>query len=106
MKTLDINECAEFFKIDPTTATKMAARGEIPGAKIGRAWVFLQDDLVEYLRQQVRIQSRLKETEAKVDDQIEASKSRNPVMALATLPHRRNKKPDNKLYHPDFPKQD
>ena len=56
MKTLDIAECAEFLKINSTTASELAASGELPGAKIGRAWVFLLDDLVEYLRAEVRRQ--------------------------------------------------
>lgn len=58
MRTLDIDECAEFLKINRTTASEMAATGELPGAKIGRAWVFLEDDLVEYLRNKVRQQQR------------------------------------------------
>ena len=56
MQTLDINECAEFLKVHPTTILELAASGELPGAKIGRAWVFLQDDLIEYLRSKVRQQ--------------------------------------------------
>lgn len=68
MRTLNIDECAAFLNINVVTAYKMAKRGELPGAKIGRAWVFLEDDLVTYLRaevcrqQQVRIdQSEKKE---------------------------------------------
>lgn len=56
--TYDINECAEFLKIEKQTALSLAAEGKLPGAKVGRAWVFLVDDLVEYLRQQVRLQQR------------------------------------------------
>jgi len=47
--TLDLNEAANFLKISETTAQEMAASGELPGAKIGRAWVFLADDLVAWL---------------------------------------------------------
>lgn len=56
MKTLNLEDCAAFLKIDPSTAQKLAARGELPGAKIGRAWVFLEDDLVAYLRSKVHAQ--------------------------------------------------
>ncbi|MDR2836977.1 MAG: helix-turn-helix domain-containing protein [Azonexus sp.] len=64
MKTLDINGCAEFLKINTTTASELAAAGKLPGAKIGRAWVFLLDDLVDYLRTEVRRQQsqRLEKT--------------------------------------------
>ena len=57
MKTYDINEAADFLKVDRTTALERPASGEVPGAKIGRAWVFLESDLVEYLRDKVRRQS-------------------------------------------------
>lgn len=30
----------------------MAASGDIPGAKVGRAWVFVDVDLIDWLRQQ------------------------------------------------------
>lgn len=58
MNTLDINECAEFLKINKNTASELAAKGMLPGAKIGRAWVFLEDELVEYLRSETRNQQR------------------------------------------------
>lgn len=50
MTTLDLAACAEFLKIHRTTVLKLAASGELPGAKIGRAWVFLRTDLEAYLR--------------------------------------------------------
>lgn len=52
MITLDINECAAFLKINRSTAQAKAKRGEIPGARIGRAWVFLLSDLVNYLHEE------------------------------------------------------
>lgn len=55
-KTLDLDECAAVLKVHPETAAELAAKGELPGAKIGRAWVFVEDDVVDYLREQVRIQ--------------------------------------------------
>lgn len=57
MKTYDINEAADFLKVDRATALERAASGELLGAKIGRAWVFLESGLVEYLRDKVRRQS-------------------------------------------------
>jgi excisionase family DNA binding protein len=58
MKTLDIDECAEFLKVNSMDVCEMVGTGELPGARIGRAWVFLEDDLVDYVRTQIRIQRR------------------------------------------------
>lgn len=55
-KTLNLEECAAFLKVHPNTVSDLAVTGELPGAKIGRAWVFVEDDVLDYLREQVRIQ--------------------------------------------------
>ena len=54
MKTYDINEAADFLKIDRSTALDLAHLGTLPGAKVGRAWVFMEDELVAYLRDVTR----------------------------------------------------
>jgi excisionase family DNA binding protein len=56
MKTDDIHEAAKFLKIDRTTALELAGSSELPGAKVGRSWVFLESDLIEYLHARVRRQ--------------------------------------------------
>jgi hypothetical protein len=57
MRTFDLIECADFLKVDRNTAMKLAGTGELPGAKIGRAWVFLEDDVVAFLRKRTQEQS-------------------------------------------------
>jgi excisionase family DNA binding protein len=82
MRTLDIDECAEFLKIERTHALKLAGNGTLPGAKIGRAWVFLEDDVVEYLRAEVRKQMRERQVRACVDDGLAAAAVRTAPMVL------------------------
>ena len=93
MQTLDVDECASFLKVHPTTVLELAAAGELPGAKIGRAWVFLQDDVVEYLRGQVRAQVLQRKNDQAIqrvaDRQVKAilpnlkpGRRRNPLPAL------------------------
>ena len=50
MNTLDLQQAAELLKIHPVTLQSKAKAGEIPGAKIGRSWVFLTTDLANYIR--------------------------------------------------------
>jgi excisionase family DNA binding protein len=52
MKTLDLNEAAAFLHVHPVTLKEKARAGEIPGAKPGKCWVFLDDDLADWLRSQ------------------------------------------------------
>lgn len=50
MKTLGLIEAAEFLKMHAEELRRRAKCGAIPGAKAGKRWVFLEDDLASYLR--------------------------------------------------------
>jgi hypothetical protein len=50
LRTLDLNEAATFLHMHPEEVRTRAKRGLIPGAKTGRRWVFLEIDLVEFVR--------------------------------------------------------
>lgn len=52
MNTLTLPEAAAFLKIHPVTLLVKAKAGEIPGAKIGKRWVFVEIDLIEHIRSQ------------------------------------------------------
>ncbi len=76
MKTYDISEAAEFLKVDRSTVLNLAGRGDLPGAKIGRAWVFLEDELVDYLRAKTREQTRHRQAESRVEEDLHSSARR------------------------------
>jgi excisionase family DNA binding protein len=50
MNTLTLNQAAEFLKIHPQTLRARALSGELPGAKIGKSWVFIEEDLAAVIR--------------------------------------------------------
>ena len=52
MNTLTLQEAADLLKIHPTTLQIKARIGEIPGARIGKRWVFVHDDLIDHVRAQ------------------------------------------------------
>ena len=66
MNTLDLQAAAAFLHIHPVTLQEKARAGEIPGAKIGKCWVFVDVDLIEHIRSQYArrvLQSERKELE-------------------------------------------
>ncbi|CAB4122239.1 SinI-like, DNA-binding domain [uncultured Caudovirales phage] len=65
---MDIEECAALLKVDRTTILRLAQNGEIPGGKIGRAWVFIEQDMLDYLRR--KIANQMTERRALVDEQL------------------------------------
>ncbi|MDO8961069.1 MAG: helix-turn-helix domain-containing protein [Methylophilus sp.] len=54
MHTLNLKEAAHFLKIHPVTLGDKARAGEIPGTKIGKCWVFVDVDLIDYIRAQYK----------------------------------------------------
>lgn len=89
-RTLDLEQAASLLKINKCTAGDLAASGKLPGAKIGRAWVFLEQDLIDWLREQVREQQQQRlagndHARCTVTD-VKTSSRRRPLPELPKLP--------------------
>jgi hypothetical protein len=50
MKTLSLPEAAAFLRCHPEWLRSQAKLGHIPGAKIGKSWVFIDEDLAAHIR--------------------------------------------------------
>ncbi len=50
MRTLDLTEAAALLKMHPEEVRRRAKLGQLPGAKPGKSWIFLEDDLAEHIR--------------------------------------------------------
>jgi hypothetical protein len=50
MRTLDLQEAAHLLRVNPEELRQRAKAGAIPGAKVGRRWIFVEDDLVDHVR--------------------------------------------------------
>lgn len=63
MKTFGLEEAAEFLRISKDSMRKMADSGKVPGAKVGpesgRVWIFTDESLEDYLREEIRRQTAL-----------------------------------------------
>jgi excisionase family DNA binding protein len=57
MRTFDVDRAAKFLNISPDTMKDLAQNGVVPGAKIGKGWVFTDEDLSEFLRGEIRKQT-------------------------------------------------
>ena len=52
MSTLDLAGAALLLKVHPKTLQQLARRGRVPACKVGRAWVFVERLLLDYLEAQ------------------------------------------------------
>lgn len=81
MKTFGLEEAAAFLRVSKDSMRDMADSGKVPAAKIGPTagyrWVFTEESLEEYLREEIRRQT--------------AERRRTPsiAQALASIPRRR-----------------
>ena len=57
METMNLQEAATFLKIHPVTLGTKAAQGVIPGARVGKRWVFVKVDLIDHIRAQYPLQA-------------------------------------------------
>jgi excisionase family DNA binding protein len=52
---LTLRQTAELLQVCPETIRRLAQTGKIPSAKFGRKWVFIKQDLAQYIRNQYSI---------------------------------------------------
>lgn len=52
MTTIGLEDAAKLLRCSVSTVQQKAAAKEIPATKIGRAWVFIADDLINHIRNQ------------------------------------------------------
>ena len=49
MKTLDLNEAADFLKMNPEVLRRKARAGHVPGRKAGKCWIFVKEHLADWV---------------------------------------------------------
>ncbi len=54
MTTIDSATCAELLNCSVAHLHRLARSGAIPGAKVGKGWVFVHDDILDWLRARAR----------------------------------------------------
>lgn len=52
--TIGSEECADMLRCTVDQVEELARCGDIPGLKIGRSWLFMRDDLLDYLAEKAR----------------------------------------------------
>lgn len=51
--TMDPAQVAALLRADPETIMQFARKGHLPGARIGKSWVFLRTDVFDFLRAKI-----------------------------------------------------
>lgn len=68
MKTLNIEQTAQFLGAHKETIRRLAARGHLPAVKVGRGWRFIEEDLVMYMRNKYSNRDALQGVQIRTND--------------------------------------
>ena len=49
MQTFGLHDAANFLHMNPESLRQKVKAGNIPGAKVGKSWVFILEDLAQYI---------------------------------------------------------
>ena len=49
MKTLDLKEAATLLKLHPEVLRRKVLLGEVPGRKVGKKWLFVEEHLCDFI---------------------------------------------------------
>lgn len=55
--TINADQCAELLQCTTDTVEELTRKGELPGVKIGRGWIYVKNDLLAYLAEKGRIEA-------------------------------------------------
>ncbi|WP_420475252.1 helix-turn-helix domain-containing protein [Noviherbaspirillum sp. ST9] len=98
-ETLDVAEAAALLRAESETIMQLARKGALPGTRIGKSWVFLREDVIAFLKEQVTKDTeerrrRNAQTSARAVVVATPRKSRRTVLpALPDLPPSPTKSP-------------
>ncbi|MDH6168090.1 excisionase family DNA binding protein [Variovorax boronicumulans] len=74
--TVDVLGAAELLKVHPKTVLDLINSGDIRAAKIGRAWVMLTKDVLDYIERKI-----VNETARRMRQPLRSPKARSQVAA-------------------------
>jgi excisionase family DNA binding protein len=81
MQTLNLEEAAQLLKMHPSTVLAKARSGQLPAAKPGKCWVFIDEDLFAWLRGMYVTQSQ-EDGEEKTDAQARLISSKKQDLPI------------------------
>lgn len=86
-KTYDADGAAAYLKVHRNTVLKRARSGELRGGKIGRRWVFVKEDLEEYLDRAITAQvEQRRAAQPEISSVTVVSKPQRAPRSLPDLP--------------------
>lgn len=68
-ETMDLATVASYLGARTETVAQLARKGELPGAQIGKGWIFLREDVLRFLRDRIARETESRRA-ARIKDQV------------------------------------
>lgn len=91
-ETMDLPTVAEYLGAKTETISQLARRGELPGAQIGKGWIFLREDVLAFLRTRIAAETEARRT-AKQGEEVQMPERGIQAVAVGQTRSRRRVPP-------------
>lgn len=91
-ETMDLPTVAEYLGAKAETISQLARKGELPGAQIGKGWIFLREDVLAFLRNRIAAETEARRT-AKQGGEVQMSERVIQAVAVGQVRSRRRVPP-------------
>lgn len=94
-ETITADQCAELLRCTTDQVEELTRKGELPGIKIGRSWIYVKADLLDYLAARARteaeerrldLQSRLNKASTGATPTIRPRRTQPPALPQPLRP--------------------
>jgi len=94
-ETLGVAEAAMLMRAENETVMLLARRGDLPGTRVGKSWVFLRDDVIAFLRGRIDAETEerrqhFSKTPLAIAMERPENPRRTPLPVLPVLPGSRD----------------
>lgn len=92
MKSIYLEEACKILNAESSRVLELAQSGQLPGARIGRSWVFMEDMVYDFLRQTIDEQTKQRLGKQKISKSLNDNIGINPILVGAEYtPQRRGR---------------
>jgi len=90
-ETMDLQSAADYLGAKTETISQLARKGELPGAQIGKGWIFLKEDVLDFLRRRIAAETEVRRAmrESEGEALQKGNEPSQPVAVLKTRTRRR-----------------
>lgn len=92
MKSIYIEEVCQILNAESSRVSELAQSGQLPGARIGRSWVFIDEMVYEFLQKMILEQTKSRLSKGKISKSLHENLGIEPILIGAQYePKRRGR---------------